>query len=93
MFCFTIHICSLGDDPVNSWYGEIKDFNSNWYNDEPPRGSFNKTGHFTQVIWKSSQYVGVGLVTIGNSCFVVANYDPPGNIISQYKQNVLPPKK
>lgn len=25
--------------------------------------------------------------------YVVCNYDPPGNVHSQFKENVLPPKK
>lgn len=82
-----------GDVPVTSWYNEIKDFNRSWYDAEPPRSAFSNTGHFTQVVWKASTRLGVGVATKGNAVFVVANYDVPGNLIGHYKGNVLPPKK
>lgn len=82
-----------GDVPVTNWYSEIKDFDKSWYNAEPPRGAFSSTGHFTQVVWKASERVGVGTATKGNAVFVVANYDVAGNLINHYKGNVLPPKK
>jgi len=82
-----------GDEAVASWYGEIKDFDKSWYGKEPPQGAFSKTGHFTQVVWKASEKVGVGLASKGTSFFVVANYDPPGNIVGRYSPNLTPPKK
>ena len=78
---------------MNSWYGEIKDYDKSWYGNEPPQCAFMKTGHFTQVVWKASERIGVGLAISGRSCFVVANYDPPGNFTGNYKPNVTPPKK
>lgn len=77
---------------MTSWYEEIKDFDKSWYGSEPPRGAFSKTGHFTQVVWKASERVGVGVVISGQSAFVVANYDPPGNFVGKYKPNVMPLK-
>uniref|UniRef100_A0AAY5ETI7 SCP domain-containing protein n=1 Tax=Electrophorus electricus TaxID=8005 RepID=A0AAY5ETI7_ELEEL len=49
------------------------------------------TGHFTQVVWKSSQEVGVGLATDENTVFVVGQYKPPGNVSNPgyFKDNVL----
>ena len=38
-------------------------------------------GNFTQMVWKSSKQVGVGLATSGRGTFIaVAFYDPAGNI-------------
>uniref|UniRef100_A0A8C2D7Z2 GLI pathogenesis-related 2 n=1 Tax=Cyprinus carpio TaxID=7962 RepID=A0A8C2D7Z2_CYPCA len=56
--------------------------------------SVNKklTGHFTQVVWKDTNEVGVGLATDGNTTFVVGQYLPPGNISNAgyFERNVLP---
>uniref|UniRef100_A0A8C1TP54 GLI pathogenesis-related 2 n=1 Tax=Cyprinus carpio TaxID=7962 RepID=A0A8C1TP54_CYPCA len=50
------------------------------------------TGHFTQVVWKDTNEVGVGLATDGNTTFVVGQYLPPGNISNAgyFERNVLP---
>ena len=52
-----------------------------------------QTGHFTQVVWKGSRRlgVGVGYADNGRKAIVVANYDPPGNYLGQFPQNVSPP--
>jgi hypothetical protein len=40
----------------------------------------NSCGHFTQVIWKDTQYVGCGTaVSTKNQKWYVCNYYPPGN--------------
>uniref|UniRef100_A0A671Q496 SCP domain-containing protein n=1 Tax=Sinocyclocheilus anshuiensis TaxID=1608454 RepID=A0A671Q496_9TELE len=50
------------------------------------------TGHFTQVVWKDTKEVGVGLATDGNTTFVVGQYLPAGNITNAgyFEENVLP---
>uniref|UniRef100_A0A3P9CQT9 SCP domain-containing protein n=1 Tax=Maylandia zebra TaxID=106582 RepID=A0A3P9CQT9_9CICH len=51
-----------------------------------------KHSHFTQVVWKSSTQLGVGIATDGNTVFVVGQYRPAGNITNAgyYQKNVLP---
>ncbi|KQR95173.1 hypothetical protein ASG01_04795 [Chryseobacterium sp. Leaf180] len=63
-----------------NWYSEIKTFknvplnSNNWYD----------TGHYTQMVWKSTQKVGMGISKCTNGNYiVVANYDPPGNFMGQ----------
>nr|XP_021327299.1 ancylostoma secreted protein isoform X1 [Danio rerio] len=75
-----------GNEAVDSWYGEIKD-----YNFSRP-GFSSKTGHFTQVVWKDTKELGVGLATDGNTIFVVGQYLPAGNIANAgyFEKNVLP---
>jgi uncharacterized protein YkwD len=53
------------------------------------------TGHFTQVVWKSTTKVGVAVADCPSgaifdmpSRFVVARYAPPGNVEGRFEQNV-----
>ena len=45
-------------------------------------------GHFTQIVWKNSKNVGVGIATSGAKTWVVAKYTPSGNYVNQYTTNV-----
>lgn len=47
-------------------------------------------GHFTQVVWKDSTELGVGMATTGNKVFVVGQYHPAGNINTKeyFEKNV-----
>ncbi|KAK7791609.1 hypothetical protein R5R35_008140 [Gryllus longicercus] len=74
-----------GREPVDNWYAEIK----NHVFGKEPRDL--KTGHFTQVVWKDSRTLGVGMArSRGGNTFVVANYDPPGNFIGNFATHVPP---
>ena len=68
-------------DASLAWYSEKKFYkyqklnNNNWY----------KTGHYTQMIWKNTREVGVGVAVCPNGgLIVVANYYPVGNVITEY---------
>uniref|UniRef100_A0A3P9J3M1 SCP domain-containing protein n=1 Tax=Oryzias latipes TaxID=8090 RepID=A0A3P9J3M1_ORYLA len=52
-------------------------------------------GHFTQVVWKESKELGLGMATDGRMAFVVGQYRPPGNFSNpgQFEANVLPKSK
>ena len=53
----------------------------------------NNLGHFTQVVWKNSKNLGIAKArSSSGKIIVVANYEPAGNYIGQYVQNVPPPK-
>ncbi|CAF4201446.1 unnamed protein product, partial [Rotaria magnacalcarata] len=74
-----------GSTPTTSWYGEISS-----YNYSSP-GFSSSTGHFTQVIWKSSIQLGIGISLSSDSktAKVVGNYYPAGNVIGSFSENVL----
>jgi uncharacterized protein YkwD len=62
------------------WYSEIKEYkygpvtNKNYY----------KTGHYTQMVWKTTTYIGIGKAVCKNgSVLIVANYSPSGNYIGE----------
>ncbi|KAJ4494643.1 CAP domain-containing protein [Lentinula edodes] len=52
----------------------------------------SSTGHFTQVVWKSTTSVACAIATcnfLGNGTgYLVCRYDPPGNYLGQFAQNV-----
>jgi pathogenesis-related protein 1 len=63
-----------------SWYSEIKQYKysrlteGNWY----------KTGHYTQMVWKSTTHVGMGMaVCKSGAILIVANYSPSGNYMGE----------
>lgn len=75
-----------GSVPVEKWYSEIEKYTFGV--DKGPMG----TGHFTQVIWKGSKKMGIGKAKAKSGrTYVVANYEPAGNLIGAYAKNVPPP--
>lgn len=77
-----------GNSPVDTWYKEVSKHD---FGKEPKDLS---TGHFTQVVWKTSELLGVGVAKSRQGyIYVVANYSPAGNFVGHYSENVLPPKK
>ncbi|XP_014296097.1 uncharacterized protein LOC103580017 isoform X1 [Microplitis demolitor] len=77
-----------GDEPVNDWYAEES---QHQYNREP---TTLKTGHFTQIVWRSSTELGVGMARNRNGeVYVVCNYNPAGNFLGSFMENVLPPSE
>ncbi|XP_053689587.1 uncharacterized protein LOC128738462 [Sabethes cyaneus] len=80
------NVAITGREPVENWYSEES---THAYGKEP---ATLKTGHFTQVVWKDSRELGVGMASNrSGQIFVVANYDPPGNYIGSFAKNVPPP--
>ncbi|XP_025202336.1 uncharacterized protein LOC112599595 isoform X1 [Melanaphis sacchari] len=74
-----------GREPVDSWYEEIK-FHP--FGREP---TTLKSGHFSQVVWATSKEMGVGVASNrSGQIFVVACYDPAGNFLGQFRENVPP---
>ncbi|WP_206538945.1 CAP family protein [Nocardiopsis lucentensis] len=75
---------------VDTWYSEIDHYDYN------TPGFSSKTGNFTQLVWKSTERVGVGIAATReengwHGCMVVGRFDPPGNYVGRFEENVLPP--
>jgi len=70
-----------GELPTNMWYNEVKkyDFNNPGFSME--------TGHFTQVVWKSSKEFWIGL-SCSEYCYMTGNYYPGGNYNNMYSTQV-----
>uniref|UniRef100_UPI0037E7B488 cysteine-rich secretory protein 2-like n=1 Tax=Semicossyphus pulcher TaxID=241346 RepID=UPI0037E7B488 len=74
---------------VNAWYAEVKNWNYTI-------GSTNglAVGHFTQVIWYRSNYIGCGFAVCPNSEYkyhYVCHYCPPGNYLDEQPYNTGAP--
>lgn len=73
-----------GQAVADMWYDEVKDYRF-------PDGGFSmQTGHFTQVVWRETTQIGCGVTTCNGMDIWVCEYDPPGNVETMYRQNVLP---
>ncbi|MCO5565091.1 hypothetical protein L7F22_018762 [Adiantum nelumboides] len=45
---------------------------------------YDACGHYTQIVWRDSRYVGCAQVTCNDgNIFMTCNYYPPGNYIGQ----------
>jgi uncharacterized protein YkwD len=76
-------------DRVRDWYSEIKDFNFA----APDRNDFTVTGHFTQIVWRTSREVGCGVAVCKDGAqILVCRYSPAGNVQGRYRENVPPVK-
>lgn len=73
-----------GADPVNAWYEEIEDYDF----DIQDSKNGNEVFHFTQLVWKETREIGVGLFCKKNKCWVTSNYFPGGNIEGDFDEQV-----
>ncbi|XP_033218310.1 venom allergen 3-like [Belonocnema kinseyi] len=69
---------------VQMWYDEVKLFNGQ----DVTNFSFNPgVGHYTQLVWAKSLYLGCGAVKYNeegfNKVYLVCNYGPAGNVIGE----------
>jgi uncharacterized protein YkwD len=69
---------------VRLWYSEIARYRF-------ARGGFSaSTGHFTQLVWRGSSELGCGSSRCAELELWVCNYDPPGNVLGRFRENVAP---
>lgn len=70
---------------VAAWYAEAAKY------DFRRPGFSMSTGHFTQLVWVATRRIGCGTATCKGNRIWVCNYDPPGNVEGQFRENVRPP--
>jgi uncharacterized protein YkwD len=69
---------------VAMWYDEVAKYRF-------PDGGFGMdTGHFTQLVWRSTTQVGCGMSQCKGMDIWVCNYNAAGNVEGEYPQEVLP---
>mmetsp|Transcript_10593 Transcript_10593/g.30172 ORF Transcript_10593/g.30172 Transcript_10593/m.30172 type:complete len:182 (-) Transcript_10593:80-625(-) len=70
------------DDPAAGWYESEKTWD------------LSAPSHITQLLWSSSQYVGCAVSLCDQQGFtseiVVCKYEPAGNVMGQFEENVPP---
>ena len=67
-------------DASLSWYSEKKIYKYGKFG----KGNWHAIGHYTQMVWRSTTKVGVGVAVCKNGALmVVANYGPAGNYRDQ----------
>ncbi|KAG0226245.1 hypothetical protein BGW41_004242 [Actinomortierella wolfii] len=73
---------------IAAWYDEVNKYDYN----RP--GFSGATGHFTQVVWRSTTSVGCAKKYCGSWTIYICNYSPPGNIVGNngqyFRDNVWP---
>ncbi len=70
-----------GIDAANAWYQEKNKYTYS----KLGQGNWYETGHYTQMIWKTTTEIGLGIATCpSGGVVVVGNYSPAGNIFGQY---------
>jgi uncharacterized protein YkwD len=67
------------EDMVDAWGEEKQYFIPNRAIPNACEGSWQKCGHYTQLIWQDTQEVGCGLASNDQREFLVCQYNPPGN--------------
>ncbi|XP_071948293.1 uncharacterized protein [Antedon mediterranea] len=73
-----------GKEASDHWYSELRN-----YDFKKPAFS-QGTGHFSQMVWKNSTQFGIGkAITKDKRVVVVASYEPAGNYIGQFPDNVF----
>lgn len=73
-----------GEHAVDEWYQQKENIT---IGEEPAN---NNGVNFSQMIWKMTQLLGVGIARNSEKIVIVCQYSPPGNIYGEYVENVLP---
>jgi uncharacterized protein YkwD len=69
---------------VEMWYREVDAYDF-------AKGGFSMdTGHFTQLVWRSTTQVGCGMSQCNGQDIWVCEYDPPGNMEGDFRSQVQP---
>jgi len=77
----------LGVKAVDAWYNEMKYFQLD--DNENDISGKQEMFHMTQLLWRPSSKIGVGVSkSPRGGYFVVVNYDPRGNYIGQFMNNL-----
>ncbi|XP_044018887.1 uncharacterized protein LOC122859390 isoform X2 [Aphidius gifuensis] len=78
------------ENVVDAWYAEIEMYK---FGEESPT-NLPDVGHFTQLVWHSTETMGLGMATSETGkVIVVCNYEPAGNVLRKFTDNVYPVKK
>ncbi|WP_170067974.1 CAP family protein [Lentzea guizhouensis] len=74
---------------LDNWYDESHGYD--YSREMTPENVDYDVLHFTAMVWRSSDRVGVGLRQGRNGTYVVLNFAQRGNVLNHFVANVLPP--
>jgi hypothetical protein len=74
-----------GENAVELWAAEVSQY------DYKKPGFSPRTGHFTQMVWAGSRSLGCGFSECQGMRLWVCHYDPAGNVMTMFRDNVSPP--
>jgi uncharacterized protein YkwD len=74
-----------GEAVTAMWYDEVARYRF------APGGFSMQTGHFTQVVWRATRRIGCAVTACGGLDLWVCEYDPPGNVRGEFRDQVRPP--
>ncbi|BFZ03602.1 hypothetical protein BsWGS_06641 [Bradybaena similaris] len=64
---------------IEAWYGEKPDYDPSFGKDAS--GILDMVGHYTQMVWASTNKIGCGFTQCNRRKFYVCNYAPAGNVV------------
>ena len=77
-------------DCLYTWYNEKQIYPCVHSNTCEPSKWNNKWGHYTQMIWNTSMYLGCAMrEDCQNGPLIFCLYYPPGNVLGYFSQNVF----
>lgn len=65
---------------VSDWVSERAHFRAGVFPFVSRTGSWHDVGHYTQIVWPTTQKVGCALATNAKADFLVCHYYPAGNV-------------
>jgi hypothetical protein len=68
---------------VGGWSSEQKDFVPGVFPAVSRAGSWEKVGHYTQMVWPSTTRVGCAIASNATRDYLVCRYSPAGNVMGR----------
>lgn len=69
------------EEMVGGWIDERRLFKPGRFPDNSRNGDWSQVGHYTQMVWPTTQYVGCATASNRWSDYLVCRYSPAGNVV------------
>lgn len=63
-----------------TYFTNLKPFPTSW----KAGSEYKDITHISQMLWKNSDKIGIGIGRVGHVYFCVTQFTPPGNVVGQY---------
>lgn len=70
-------------DMAGAWVDEDRYYKRGLFPNNSTTGRWGDVGHYTQIIWPTTQRVGCALASSRNDDYLVCRYSPAGNIVGR----------